>query len=84
MSSGRGTSKAVWRTLGEVCIVVAVGTPSKKDASYWEHGTIKWLGSTVCQNQKNIENQPAHSRDFSRELAGQIFLQKSAENQQKC
>ena len=26
-----------------------------------------------------IENQPAHSRDFSRELAGQIFLQKSAE-----
>lgn len=31
-----------------------------------------------------VENQPAHSRDFSRELAGQIFLQKSAENQQKC
>jgi len=26
-----------------------------------------------------FENQPAHSRDFSRELAGQIFLQKSAE-----
>ena len=47
--------------------MVAGGTPSKKDASYWEHGTIKWLGSTVCQNQKNIENQPAHSRDFSRE-----------------
>ena len=55
MSSGRGTSKAVWRTLGEVCIVVAGGTPSKKDVSYWEHGTIKWLGSTVCQNRKNIE-----------------------------
>ncbi len=73
MSSGRGTSKAVWRTLGEVCIVVAGGTPSKKDASYWEHGTIKWLGSTVCQNQKNIENQPAHSRDFSRELDGFSF-----------
>lgn len=28
---------------------------------------------------QRIENQPAHSRDFSRELAGQIFLQKSAE-----
>lgn len=26
-----------------------------------------------------FENQPAHSRDFSRELAGQIFLQKSSE-----
>lgn len=60
MSSGRGTSKAVWRTLGEVCIVVAGGTPSKKDASYWEHGTIKWLGSTICQNQKNIETVTAY------------------------
>lgn len=60
MSSGRGTSKAVWRTLGEVCIVVAGGTPSKKDASYWEHGTIKRLGSTVCQNQKNIETVTAY------------------------
>ena len=36
--------------------MVAGGTPSKKNVGYWEKGTIKWLGSTVCQNQKNIEN----------------------------
>ena len=30
-------------------------------------------------NYSAIENQPARSRDFSRELAGQIFLQKSVE-----
>lgn len=57
---GRRTSKVVWRALGEVCDVVAGGTPSKKDTAYWEHGTIKWLGSTVCQNQKNIETVTAY------------------------
>ena len=56
----RRTSKVVWRALGEVCDVVAGGTPSKKDTAYWEHGTIKWLGSTVCQNQKNIETVTAY------------------------
>lgn len=53
---GGGTSECVWKTLGDVCDVVAGGTPSKKNVGYWEKGTIKWLGSTVCQNQKNIEN----------------------------
>lgn len=57
---GKRTSKVVWRALGEVCDVVAGGTPSKKDTAYWEHGTIKWLGSTVCQNQKNIETVTAY------------------------
>lgn len=40
--------------LGEVCDVVSGGTPSKKKTDYWSNGTIRWLGSTVCQNQKNI------------------------------
>ena len=53
---GGGTSECVWKTLGDVCNVVAGGTPSKKNVGYWGKGTIKWLGSTVCQNQKNIEN----------------------------
>jgi type I restriction enzyme S subunit len=34
--------------------VVSGGTPSKKESDYWTEGTIKWLGSTVCQNQKTI------------------------------
>ena len=51
---GGATSDVAWRTLGEVCNVVSGGTPSKKEINYWANGTIKWLGSTVCQNQKTV------------------------------
>jgi len=40
--------------LGEVCQVDAGGTPSKNVSEYWENGDIKWLASSVCQNQKSI------------------------------
>ena len=40
--------------LGDVCTVQAGGTPSKSKIEYW-NGNIKWLGSTVCQNQKTVE-----------------------------
>lgn len=40
--------------LGNICDVVAGGTPSKQKKEYWDNGTIKWLGSTVCKNQKSI------------------------------
>ena len=40
--------------MGEVCDVVSGGTPSRKESDYWTNGTIKWLGSTVCQNQKTV------------------------------
>ena len=43
------------QALGDVCDVVAGGTPSKKNSDYWNGGTIKWLGSTVCQNQKTVD-----------------------------
>ena len=39
--------------IGDVCSVQSGGTPSKSKLKYWG-GNIKWLGSTVCQNQKNI------------------------------
>ena len=42
-------------TLGEVCTISAGGTPSKGNPSYWENGTIKWLGSTVCKNRKYVD-----------------------------
>ena len=41
--------------LGDVCDVTAGGTPSKKNGEYWAAGTIKWLGSTVCKNQKTVD-----------------------------
>ena len=44
------------QALGDVCDVVAGGTPSKKNSDYWNGGTIKWLGSTVCQNRKTVDD----------------------------
>lgn len=44
-----------WKSLGDVCIVQAGGTPSKNESLYWENGNIKWLSSTVCKNQKNVD-----------------------------
>ena len=41
--------------LGDICDVMAGGTPSKQRKEYWDNGTIKWLGSTVCKNQKSID-----------------------------
>ena len=43
------------KKIGEICKVVSGGTPSRKNAEYWENGSIKWLGSTVCQNKKTID-----------------------------
>lgn len=53
MSSG---VKAEWKTLGEVCTVQSGGTPTRSNPQYWNEGSIKWLGSTVCKNTKNVES----------------------------
>ena len=39
----------------DICIVESGGTPSKKAPECWENGTIKWLGSAVCQNKKSVD-----------------------------
>ena len=44
------------QALGDVCDIIAGGTPSKKNSEFWNGGTIKWLGSTVCQNQKTVDS----------------------------
>lgn len=51
----RDRNEVLWYPLGEICNVVSGGTPSKKTSSYWENGTIKWLGSTVCKNEKTVD-----------------------------
>lgn len=48
--------EAIMQSLGEVCDVIAGGTPSKKKSDYWNDGTVKWLGSTVCQNHKTVDS----------------------------
>lgn len=44
-----------WKYLGNICTVQAGGTPAKNESTYWENGNIKWLSSTVCKNQKNVD-----------------------------
>ena len=41
--------------LNDICRIESGGTPSKKVSEYWSNGTIKWLGSSVCQNKKNVD-----------------------------
>lgn len=55
LTFGEERDEVVWQPLGEICNVVSGGTPSKKISSYWENGTIKWLGSTVCNNEKTVD-----------------------------
>ena len=40
--------------LEDICDISAGGTPSKSKSEYWENGTIKWLGSSVCENKKTV------------------------------
>ena len=41
--------------LGDICTVQSGGTPSRKKPLYWQNGTIKWLGSTVCKDKKIVD-----------------------------
>ncbi|MGD1818802.1 MAG: restriction endonuclease subunit S [Pleomorphochaeta sp.] len=43
-----------YKKLGEICNVKSGGTPKKNKIEYWEKGTIKWLGSSVCKNEKFV------------------------------
>ena len=40
--------------LREVCEVKSGGTPQRSINSYW-NGTIPWIGSTVCKDERIIE-----------------------------
>lgn len=36
--------------LGDVCVIIAGGTPSTNEKSYYDNGTIPWLKSEVCKD----------------------------------
>ncbi|MDF7805881.1 N-6 DNA methylase [Pontiellaceae bacterium B12219] len=40
--------------LGEVCNLIGGGTPSKKDASFWENGSVKWISSKHINDQFQV------------------------------
>ena len=64
--------------LGEICNVQAGGTPSKKEKQYWTDVTIKWLGSTVCQNQKTVDSVTDYITELGLEKSSARIMPKDA------
>lgn len=64
--------------LGEICNVQAGGTPSKKEKQYWTDGTIKWLGSTVCQNQKTVDSVTDYITELGLEKSSARIMPKDS------
>lgn len=48
--------KVEYKALKDVCEIQTGGTPVKTNSAFWKNGTIKWLGSSVCQNTKTVSN----------------------------
>tara|TARA_R110002012_G_scaffold308002_1_gene513916 strand:+ start:2335 stop:4845 length:2511 start_codon:yes stop_codon:yes gene_type:complete len=42
------------KPLGELCELRLGGTPSKKESSYWQNGTIKWISNKCIDDFGNI------------------------------
>ena len=47
-----------WRvsTFGDEFHITSGGTPDTKNSAYWEHGTISWIGSNMCQDEIVFQN----------------------------
>ena len=52
------TNEKGWemKKLGDEFGIASGGTPSTKENSYWENGTISWIGSNMCHNEVIYEN----------------------------
>ncbi|HAS06046.1 MAG TPA: restriction endonuclease subunit S, partial [Eubacterium sp.] len=62
--------------LGDVCDVVAGGTPSRKESDYWEDGCIPWLGSTVCKNKKSVDEPTEFITELGLEKSSAKMMKK--------
>ena len=65
------------KKLGEVCTVQAGGTPSRGKKEYWDGGTIKWLGSTVCQNKKSVDSVTEHITEYGFQKSSAKLMKKN-------
>ncbi|OJF76428.1 MAG: hypothetical protein BKP49_06940 [Treponema sp. CETP13] len=66
------------KQLGEICSVQAGGTPSKNEIDYWQNGTIKWLGSTVCKNQKTVDEITNYITELGLKKSSARLMQKDS------
>ena len=62
--------------LDEICDICAGGTPTKSKTEYWNNGNIKWLGSTVCKNQKNVEDVTDYITELGLQKSSAKLLKK--------
>lgn len=47
-------------TFGDEFYITSGGTPNTKNPAYWEHGTIPWIGSNMCQDKIVFQNDGKH------------------------
>ena len=52
------TNSKNWKTykFSEKLNISSGGTPSKSNKTYWENGTISWIGSNMCNDKIIIQN----------------------------
>lgn len=50
-------------SFGKEFAIFSGGTPSTKNKSYWENGTVSWIGSNMCQNTILYENDGKYITD---------------------
>ena len=62
--------------LDEICDICAGGTPTKSKSEYWNNGSIKWLGSTVCKNQKNVDDVTDYITELGLQKSSAKLLKK--------
>jgi type I restriction enzyme M protein len=58
--------------LGEVCEIKSGGTPSRREAKYW-NGSIPWVGSTVCKDSFITEAGEFITEKGLQESSAKIF-----------
>ena len=48
------TSDYPYVPIGEVCELIGGGTPSKRNESYWQNGSVRWISSRHIDERGNI------------------------------
>lgn len=63
--------------LGEVCELIGGGTPSKRNASYWRNGSIKWISSKHINERGQITGYELITKKAVEESSTQIIPRNS-------
>ena len=59
--------------LGEICDIKSGGTPSKKKDEYWSNGTVPWVGSGVCKNERVYSSEKFITTEGLNNSSAKVF-----------